>query len=369
MTEVDLDQEGTGAFMVTLCWLSKPVSIQQPRSPRLASFRFFTSSSRQPDGSERLYLHMGYFRTLSDAQHWLGRIRARYPHAIATAVPPALLQRPDSDVSAPPTAVTRTAPAVQDLPPVTEGPLSDTQVMRILEGRPAGDADSGADERIGTRVELLRPDDTETRRTLKEAVAAGVPVPFAVQLEWSLQPIDADRVPLLDIFEGYTLYRTEKRRADRSCYFLRLGFFTDPLSAKELACQVRSTFASAAVVPVTEEEFLHAGEARIDIPDPAGPLHQRTSRLPGSHRSAAQDPQTAASTMRVESTERYQPGSGGSASPGQETLEQTLEVLAQRETWTQPDALSDTGVRHLKVTLDERTGRPSPRQKLPARFA
>src|SRR5208282_5544822 len=104
------------------------------------------------------------------------------------------------------------------------------------------------DERNCDQIALLRPDDTGTRRALKEAVAQGAPVSFAVQLHWSALPIDLSCVPSLAIFKPYTLYARESRREGRSCYFLRLGFFADPFSAKQVAVQVRSTFASAAVV-------------------------------------------------------------------------------------------------------------------------
>ena len=38
-------------------------------------------------------------------------------------------------------------------------------------------------------------------------------------------------------------------------------------------------------------------------------------------------------------------------------LEQTLAQLAEREKWNDPDVLSDTGVRHLKVEIEELTRR------------
>jgi hypothetical protein len=38
---------------------------------------------------------------------------------------------------------------------------------------------------------------------------------------------------------------------------------------------------------------------------------------------------------------------------GAETLEQTLAQLAEREMWRDFDPLSDTGVRHLKVEVQE----------------
>ncbi len=37
-----------------------------------------------------------------------------------------------------------------------------------------------------------------------------------------------------------------------------------------------------------------------------------------------------------------------------ETLDQTLEMLAKNEVWADPDSVSDTGVRHLKVEVHGR---------------
>ncbi len=306
-------QAGTGPFMLTLCRLAGPVSIQPPRSPQLKPFTLFTSRARLPDGSEALYLHMGFFPTLSDAERWLQAARGRYPNAVATMAPDALL---------------RASPAAQ---PVAAEALTDTQVMKILEARRPIPPQGGIDEKNCEQVPLLRPDETSTRQALKEAVAQGAPVTFAVQLHWSAQPLDLGSVPALEIFKGYTLYATESRRDGRSRYFLRLGFFADPMSAKELAAQVRSKFASAAVVPIDEQEVARAREAGMDSSSIPCLLQQRVDRLE--------------SKPLVEPRRR--------APRSAETLEDTLKQLAEREMWTDPDTLSDTGVRHLKVEVQE----------------
>jgi hypothetical protein len=84
---------------------------------------------------------------------------------------------------------------------------------------------------------------------------------FAVQLLWSVQPIDMTQVPQLAIFSAYTLYGAEGNRGGRRWYGLRLGFFTDAVSAKQVAQYVRSEFSSVSVVPVTERERERAGAA------------------------------------------------------------------------------------------------------------
>jgi hypothetical protein len=87
------------------------------------------------------------------------------------------------------------------------------------------------------------------------------PALFAVQLLWSVQPIDMTKVPQLAIFSAYTLYGAEGNRDGRRWYGLRLGFFTDAVSAKQVAQYVRSEFTSVSVVPVTERERNRAGAA------------------------------------------------------------------------------------------------------------
>src|SRR5215470_13122873 len=77
-------QAGTGHFMLTLCELSAPICIRPPQSPRLKPFTFFMSRARQADGGERLYLHMGYFETLADAERWAETVRRHYPNVFAT---------------------------------------------------------------------------------------------------------------------------------------------------------------------------------------------------------------------------------------------------------------------------------------------
>jgi len=324
--------------MLTLCRLAAPVSIRPPQSPQLKPFTFFTSRARQPDGSERLYLHMGYFETLADAERWVEAIRGRYPDAFASIAPGAFLRTHGSE--APSLPRTHSQPEASQsgaFAPVAAGSLTDTQVLKILETRRTGPAQDTA-EGSCDQIALLRPDDTSTRTALKEAVVQGAPVHFAVQLHWSAQPIDLSHVPLLAIFKAHTLYATESRREGRSRYFLRLGFFGDPISAKQVAAQVRSHFASAAVVPVAEQEVTRLREGGVSGTSIPYLAEQRVEQAPDS-------------SGMPESPTRSNPSRDvpRRISRRAETLEQTLEQLAQREMWTDPDALSETGVRHLKV--------------------
>ncbi|MEJ0004873.1 MAG: hypothetical protein WDM77_00365 [Steroidobacteraceae bacterium] len=128
--------------------------------------------------------------------------------------------------------------------------MTDTQVMDVLETRGVDPLRSDADRRDTAAVPLLRPEDTTTRQVLKEAIAEGVPISFALQLHWSVQPIDLGPLRSLPMFKDHQLYVMESSRGDRTRYFLRLGFFADPASARQVASLVRAKFSSPVVVPV-----------------------------------------------------------------------------------------------------------------------
>jgi hypothetical protein len=335
-------RSGTGHFMLTLCRLPGPVSIRPPQSPQLKPFTFFTSREREPDGNEHFYLHMGYFETLADAEKWVEGVRGRFPNAIATIAPTAFLRppNPEAPASQPADSQPRVAQS-SDVAPIEDKSLTDTQVLKLLETRGVVRGRDGVDERDCDQIALLRPEDTGTRHALKEAVVKGAPVSFAVQLQWSAQPIELSRVPSLAIFKAYTLYATECRREGRSRYFLRLGFFGDPISAKQVAVQVRSNFASAAVVPVSDQEFTRAREAGKDNSSIPSLVQQEDNRAVDSNST----PESPTASEPVSDTSRR-------LSPDDRKLEQALKRLARREIWANPDLLGESGVRHVKVKVE-----------------
>jgi hypothetical protein len=336
-------QAGTRRFMLTLCRLAAPVSIRPPESPRLKPFTFFMTRAPQPDGSERLYLHMGYFETLADAEGWLEAVRRHYPNAFATITPVECLRPANTEApSLPAPASQPVVPQNSDPAPLELESLTDTQVLEILEARRASAVQDDVDERACGEIALLRPEDTGTRRALKEAVAQGAPVSFAVQLQWSALPIDLSGVPSLAIFRPHTLYATESRREGRSCYFLRLGFFAHPISAKQVAVQMRSTFASAAVVPVMEPEVTRAREAGVGS---AAIPYLGEQRVDGGIDSNGTSGSSTPSNPLSDAPRRL--------SRGAKKVGQTLEPLAKRGMWSDADSLSESGVRHLRVEVQE----------------
>jgi hypothetical protein len=108
-----------------------------------------------------------------------------------------------------------------------------------------------------------------------------------VQLVWSVSPIDVASLAHLAIFDAYTLYNVEGSRQGRKWYGLRLGFFSDPNSATQVAHYVRSDYRAVAVVPVANKERDRArgvATTPATLDPPAAPL-QASEKL-STHRDA-----------------------------------------------------------------------------------
>jgi hypothetical protein len=285
------------------------------------------------------------------------------------------------------TGQTRMMPAPQLLraDAAEESSLTDTQVLRYLETRRSdGEGGRPSDESSEASISLLKPDDTGTRRALKDAVAQNEPVSFAVQLQWSVQPVELAKVPPLAIFSAYTLYTVEGSRDGRKWYGLRLGFFSDAISAKQVAYYVRSEFASVAVVPVSPQEKGRASEedskkaaAGVGLPRKARQMPVDEFKLIDSDepklaaaapatkpapRAAAPAPAAARSAPQAGLAKRALPSKGGRIGArerrGPQTLEETLEILGAGELEVdngRGETLNDTGVRHLRVEVQKNT--------------
>ena len=262
------------------------------------------------------------------------------------------------------------------------GSLSDTQVLRLLETRRTEGNEALPAEHGG--IPLLKPDDTGTRRALKEAVASNASVAFAVQLQWSVQPVELDKVPALAIFSAYTLYTVEGSRDARKWYGLRLGFFSDAISAKQVAYYVRSEFTSVAVVPVSPQERARASdqEQAATLAAPAAPrertdefklidedsaarlVPQRPTAQPRAAAQPAAGPVPRVAVGRAlrqaDGPKRARVRGGGKAGArdrrGPQTLEETLEILGASELSIDTgtgETLNDSGVRHLRVEVQK----------------
>jgi hypothetical protein len=268
-------------------------------------------------------------------------MRARFPATKVEPVPLKILQQraPDTPTIAP----------AGDVPVMT-----DTQVLRVLEARrfdPEDVLDSPAEHDV-RNISLVGPDETQQRKALKDAVAQGAPVLFAVQMFESATDINLLDVPSLSIFRAYTLYKTTITRERRPLHSLRLGFFKDAISAKQVAYYVRSHFPAVAVVPVTEHERDHAKATPIE-----------TALLSDSFQRSLDEaleiksPPPAPTLSSPPPAPARAPARTAPAKRPADSLEQTLEMLAASEMWNDPDSLSETGVRHLKLEVQKRKSR------------
>jgi len=260
------------------------------------------------------------------------------------------------------------APLPPRATPAADAALSDTQVLRVLEDRPPQGAERPAADAQARNIPLLKPDDTGTRKALKEAIANNAPVWFAVQLQWSVQPVELGKVPPLAIFSAYTLYTVEGSREGRHWYGLRLGFFSDAISAKQVAYYVRSEFGSVAVVPVSPAERSRATEADQVAATAASPGAPRRDVDEFKLLDTAEKPQlptarlhakpgvASASPARPPAPRQRPARVGARERRGGPSLEETLEILGATELTIEDDrgaVLNDTGVRHLQVEVQK----------------
>jgi hypothetical protein len=141
-------------------------------------------------------------------------------------------------------ATPRAARSVQAAEPV----LEPAQELALLEEGPqkADLADAV--------IRMMTPEDTRTLRDINLDCQNKAPPCFAVQLVWSVTPIDMARLPQLAIFSAYTLYHVEGNRQGRRWYSVRLGFFTDAHAAKQVAYYMKADYRTVVVVPVAVKE-------------------------------------------------------------------------------------------------------------------
>jgi hypothetical protein len=356
---------GGGAFILTLCRLEAPVAIRPPQNPQLARFKFFMSRSRHGDGNERLHLHMGYFPTRAEAEKCAQIMRARYPEATVMALPPGLARSGTQTGSSTGGQPAPEPPVLRGIAAAEAGALTDTQVLQILETRRLQPDPRNGRPQERPEISLLRPDDTHTRRALKAAVVEGTPVSFVVQLCVSDRPIKLDSVPALDIFRAYRLYLAEGTHEGRPWYALRLGFFGDAMSAKQVAHYARTNYATVAVVPIDEGERAEAAQKPIPPTLLAPPLERSIDEVLAADQ-ASNAPENTPPRQPAVTAPRKPPAIPNRATTApkerrKDSLEQTLELLAASELWSNSDSdsLSETGVRHLKVEVQKRSSRGS----------
>jgi hypothetical protein len=293
---------------------------------------------------------------------------------------------------------TTTAPTLRAIPELSAAQaLNDTGVLRLLEGTARDQAavlsqpSAPAPLRPAMPPGAVQRPASEPLREGAEARPRDEKAQFAVQLMWSVKPIDIAQVPRLAIFSAYTLYGAEGNRDGRRWYGIRLGFFTDAVSAKQVAHYVRSDFATVSVVPVTVRERERArlaatrpiatpatpspaaGVAAAPTPDPAhfefiddrkrtpegaafrgdgSPMPRQPKGAAGASRPTRGAPGKRAK-LRAGVTPRVQ----ARAATKPMTLEETLEILGAGELQVDDGRkalINDSGVRHLQLETAKR---------------
>jgi hypothetical protein len=334
-------------FVINLCASTSPMALAQPNVPALKRYTFFVSRQRD-DGRDRFRLHMGYFASQEEAEQLLEVVRDVYPAAWTgpapaggtprrnraavrpVAVPPAAT--PASQVSA------TEAPAGAVVPDIPHHPLPDvldamsnvrevlakledapaprmqteadagqpalgeSEVLRVLEASAKSVAESGKFlTQPGAQVRLVTAQDTQTLADIQTDTDNDSPPCFAVQLVWSVSPIDVARLPHLAIFDAYTLYNVEGNRDGRKWYGVRLGFFSDSTAATQVANYVRSDYRAVAIVPVAVKERDGAGGSVAQKPKAA----KRQGDGPKSAHLPVAQP-TAQPTLNADNTAGFQ---------------------------------------------------------------
>jgi len=157
--------EQTASFIVNLCALPRS-SIPEHLPIDLEGLRPFVSR-RTKDGIHRFYLHVGFFRTLAEAETWLRGARATYPAAFVSEIA-------DTLRASEPGAL----------------PLADTHLMKVLEVRgPRHEAETGDTGSYSVQTEA---------RVLGEPSATATPawpIPTPVSQAPPTKPAAAADVP------------------------------------------------------------------------------------------------------------------------------------------------------------------------------
>ncbi len=274
-------------------------------------------------------------------------------------------------------------------------PISDATALQVLEGAAAEDAPTLRQPRPPTPIR-------SAARSAPAPRAQDEAAQYAVQLMWSVKPIDIGQVPRLAIFSAYTLYGAEGNRDGRRWYGIRLGFFTDAVSAKQVAHYVRSDFATVSVVPVTVRERERAKIAATrppSAPATAAPaeapkekpvafefIDDRQQGAEGAALRADGSPSHSAAPATPPTRAPRRPGTA----PGKRaklrpagsridaktptkplTLEETLEILGAGQLQVddgRSPLINDSGVRHLQVE-GARSGKGSALSRLFERLA
>jgi hypothetical protein len=101
------------------------------------------------------------------------------------------------------------------------------------------------------------------------------------------------------------------------------------------------------------DEFQQGLDRALDADDES--VSAPPTAHPQKHSAQAPPVQSSSATRGPEWAMKPNPAPQKS----EETLQETLELLAASEIWSDPESFSDTGVRHLSVSVEKRTSKRS----------
>jgi hypothetical protein len=93
---------------------------------------------------------------------------------------------------------------------------------------------------------------------------------FVVQLSRSEQRVDLSTVPHLDIFDEYHLYTVDSVEHGKVLHSLRLGFFSEEVSASVVAGYLKTYFNDSEIKRVATAEYERFKERRPKSPHTGG---------------------------------------------------------------------------------------------------
>jgi hypothetical protein len=243
MTERGAGDTGSDGdlYVITLCTASLPMVLRVPFVHELSGFSVFRSRTVE-DGRERFRLFVGYFDSASRAHEALTVVRRHYPAAWISCAPRENLGSLDDTMNTAFRLIRRATARV------TERPSSPPALTDVV---------SPGELPVRATSPATLANAPATQETAPAPAAAG-PQRYVVQLAWSPTVVPSTAIPQLALLRAYNLYRAQLMREDGVHHALRLGFFKNVHSARQVAEYVRVHFPDVTVVPISPREYARA---------------------------------------------------------------------------------------------------------------
>jgi hypothetical protein len=152
-------------------------------------------------------------------------------------------------------------------------------------------------------TEIPTLDTTQTIRTLTktEIEDANAPKWYVVQLAISDHPANLDTMPRLDIFQAYCLYSVAVMDNKIIRHALRLGFFSEQVSAEAVMGYVKTFFGEPSIERISDSEQKRFGESfalREPPPAPVEPPKAAARVIPLEEKRPSTSPLGALPTVK-----------------------------------------------------------------------